>query len=256
MTPAGSAPSSSCIFSLTPSITASGFSPKRITTQPVTTSPCPFRSEMPRRISGPSWTVATSPTVIGVPPGPVPSDTARMSSRLSNRPRPRTTYSVPPISSTRPPTSWFDACTALTTRDIGMSYARSLAGSTAIWYCFSKPPNEAISATPGTAVSAGRTVQSWRLRSSARLSCPDVSARMYCMTQPTPVASGPSIGMAPSGSLSRTPFRYSSTRERAQYRSTSSSNTTYTADRPNWLMPRTNFVFGTLSSSVDSGYVT
>jgi hypothetical protein len=73
------------------------------------------------------------------------------------------------------------------------------------------------------------------------------------MTQPTPVASGPSIGCAPSGSLLRTPLRYSSTRLRAQYRSVLSSKTTYTADNPNWLIPRTNLIFGTLSSSVDSG---
>ena len=171
---------------------------------------------MPRRISGPICTFATSPTVIGAPPAPLPTETFRMSSRLSKRPRPRITYSEPPISRTRPPTSSFDARTASLTLASGTLYASSFAGSTSIWYCFSKPPNEAISATPGTAVSAGRTVQSWRPRSCARLSDPVVSARMYCITQPTPVASGPSIGIAPCGSLATTPFRYSSTRLLAQ----------------------------------------
>ncbi len=61
------------------------------------------------------------------------------------------------------------------------------------------------------------------------------------------------MGMAPSGSRSRTPFRYSSTRVRAQYSSTSSSKTTKTAERPNWLIPRTNFVPGTFSISVERG---
>ncbi len=75
---------------------------------------------MPRRISGPRCTRATSPTVMGTPPAPTPSDTARMSSSDSKRPRPRTTYSVPPISSTRPPTSALDSRTARITRAMGI----------------------------------------------------------------------------------------------------------------------------------------
>ena len=42
------------------SMTLSAFSPWRITTMPPTTSPSPSRSATPRRISGPSATVATS----------------------------------------------------------------------------------------------------------------------------------------------------------------------------------------------------
>ena len=56
------------IRAFTRSITASGFSPKRMITHPVTTSPLPLRSEMPRLSSGPACTLATSPTVTGVPP--------------------------------------------------------------------------------------------------------------------------------------------------------------------------------------------
>ena len=41
--------------------------PNRITTMPATTSPRPFRSAAPRRGAGPTETVATSATRIGVP---------------------------------------------------------------------------------------------------------------------------------------------------------------------------------------------
>ena len=54
-------------FSLTRSITASAFSPYRMTTMPPTTSPLPSSSATPRRMSGPIVTCATSCTVIGVP---------------------------------------------------------------------------------------------------------------------------------------------------------------------------------------------
>ena len=48
------------IFSLTRSITLSTFSPKRTMTMPPATSPLPSSSATPLRISGPSWTFATS----------------------------------------------------------------------------------------------------------------------------------------------------------------------------------------------------
>ncbi len=67
-TPFGSEGFSSSSFALTRSMTLSAFSPGRITTMPPTTSPSPSRSAMPRRISGPSATVATSFTSTGVPP--------------------------------------------------------------------------------------------------------------------------------------------------------------------------------------------
>ena len=56
LTPGGSDGSISFSFSLTRSITASAFSPLRITTMPPTTSPFPSRSVTPRRISGPRET--------------------------------------------------------------------------------------------------------------------------------------------------------------------------------------------------------
>ena len=63
-------------------------------------------------------------------------------------------YSRSDNSITIAPTSLFASAIALITRVIGMPYAWSRAGSTSTWYCFSKPPTVATSATPGTAVSA------------------------------------------------------------------------------------------------------
>ena len=56
---------------------------------------------------------------------------------------------------------------------------RAGSGSRTIWYCRSKPPSDATSATPATACSAGRTVKSCSARSSARSSLPDVSSSTY-----------------------------------------------------------------------------
>jgi hypothetical protein len=79
-TPAGSPDWIDASRSRTASITCSAFSPWRITTIPVTTSPRPSRSATPRRMSGPSCTRATSITRTGVPPIPVVSTTFSMSS--------------------------------------------------------------------------------------------------------------------------------------------------------------------------------
>ena len=58
------------------------------------------------------------------------------------------------------------------------------------------------------------------------------STSAYSYTQPTPVASGPSAGFACAGSRACTWFRYSSTRERAQYGSVPSSKRMYTNESP------------------------
>ena len=63
---------------------------------------------------------------------------------------------------------------------------------------------------------------------------PVVSARMYCITQPTPVASGPSIGWAPSRQLVAHAVQVLEDAATVPSRDPSpSSKTTYTADRPN-----------------------
>ena len=66
-TPFGMDGSISLSLALTRSMTVSAFSPNRMTTMPPTTSPWPLSSPNPRRMSGPSRTVATSRNKIGVP---------------------------------------------------------------------------------------------------------------------------------------------------------------------------------------------
>jgi len=59
-------------------------------------------------------------------------------------------YSRPVNSTSRPPTSLFPPRTAATTFEIGTPYAASRLGSTFTWYCRTKPPSGATSATPAT----------------------------------------------------------------------------------------------------------
>ena len=73
---------------------------------------------------------------------------------LREYPRPRTMYSLPANSISRPPTSLLLWRMAATTWSSGRLYAASRLGSTVIWYCFTNPPMDATSATPGTACSA------------------------------------------------------------------------------------------------------
>ncbi len=67
LTPAGRDGSSSFMRDLTRAMTSRAFSAWRMTTMPPTASPAPSRSAMPRRISGPSATDATSRSRTGVP---------------------------------------------------------------------------------------------------------------------------------------------------------------------------------------------
>src|SRR6266404_4710474 len=71
---------------------SSAFLPARMTMTPPTASPLPSSSEMPRRISGPIWMRATSPSRIGVPRAPRPTGTVRKSSKVFKYPVARTAY--------------------------------------------------------------------------------------------------------------------------------------------------------------------
>src|SRR6516162_2638006 len=124
----------------------------------------------------------------------------------------------------RPPTSPLLLLTAMLTSAIERLYARSFVGSTVIWYCFTKPPMDATSDTPSTAVSWYLRYQSCMERSSARLRCLELIA--YINAQPTPVASGPRLGATPGGSRDESELKYSSTRLRAQYGSVPSAKIT------------------------------
>jgi len=85
------------------------------------------------------------------------------------------------------------------------------------------PPTVATSATPGRPFSSYFRNQSCSARSCDRSLRPVRSTSAYWKIQPTPVASGPSDDFAAAGSRPCTWLRYSSTRERAQYRSVPSS---------------------------------
>ena len=113
-----------------------------------------------------------------------------------------------------PPTSLLLSWMAERMAEMDRSYARSRFGSTVIWYWRTNPPTLATSETPGTAVSSYLRNQSWIERSSPRSWRSDRSA--YTKAQPTPVASGPSLGVIPGGSCSEREFRYSRTRLLAQ----------------------------------------
>ena len=79
---------------------------------------------------------------------------------------------------------------------------------------------------------------------------PERSTSAYWNTQPTPVASGPSSVRTPSGSVAWIFDRYSSTRDRAQYRSVPSSKMTYTYEKPKSENPRTALTCGAPSWSL------
>ena len=75
----------------------------------------------------------------------------------------------------------------------------------------------------------------------------------YSKTQPTPVASGPRIGVTPCGSLFEMVDSFSSTRLRAQYMSVPSSKITFTNDIPNMDCPRTAVTRGDPSIELTTG---
>jgi hypothetical protein len=67
-------------FSFTAAMVSSAFFPERITMMPPATSPSPSSSEMPRRISGPTWMRATSCRCTTTPASVVASGMRRKSS--------------------------------------------------------------------------------------------------------------------------------------------------------------------------------
>ncbi len=117
---------------------------------PPTVSPFPSSSARPRRRSGPRATLPTSLIVTGVPRSSVFTTTFSMSAVPLRYPRPRTMYSRPEISMSRPPTSSLLLRSASDTASREMPYAARRFGSTVTWYCRAIPPTVATSATPAT----------------------------------------------------------------------------------------------------------
>jgi hypothetical protein len=81
-TPGGRLPCSSASLALTAAIVSCAFLPERRITTPPATSPSPSSSAMPRRISGPIWMVATSPSRTGTPPRAVQRNHPEVVERL------------------------------------------------------------------------------------------------------------------------------------------------------------------------------
>jgi hypothetical protein len=154
------------------------FLPERITTTPPVTSPSPSSSAMPRRISGPICSVATSRNSTGVAP-----DTAngivRKSSSDFRKPRERTMYSASASSITDPPEAWLAFCKACTTMAWVTASARMRSGSSTTWNCLTMPPMLATSATSGTVFSSNFRNQSLSARSWPRSLWPLRSTSAY-----------------------------------------------------------------------------
>src|SRR5262245_19676924 len=90
-------------FDLLDHLTA--LAPEPTITSPPPVSPSPVHSALPRRISGPGCTFATSRSRIGTPFAPVPTATFFKSSTELTYPRTRKMNSFSAISMDRPPTS-------------------------------------------------------------------------------------------------------------------------------------------------------
>ena len=96
-------------------------------------------------------------------------------------------------------------------------------GSTSTWYWRTNPPTDATSATPSADSSQDRTYQSWTVRSSSRSQPPagrpwgSRPSSVYQKICPSAVASGPSVGCTPAGSVpAGRLLSFSSTRVRDQ----------------------------------------
>ena len=93
-------------------ITSSAFSRWRMITMPAAVSPSPSSSATPRRISGPSWMLATSRSSTGVPRSSLLTTICSRSADVLDVAASRTMYSAPLHSTSRAPTSLFDERTA------------------------------------------------------------------------------------------------------------------------------------------------
>jgi hypothetical protein len=126
----------------------------------------------------------------------------------------RIIHSVSAVSIASPPASALAERIAASTSARRSPSPERRTGSTVTWNWRTWPPTEATSETPGTVCNAGFTTQSCARRSSLLSTESDTSP--YWKIHPTPEASGPIFGDAPSGSTSPSEASISCTRERAQ----------------------------------------
>ena len=90
-------------------------------------------------------------------------------------------------------------------------------GEKAISYCFTLPPKELTSTTPGIMLSCRFTVQSSMVRSSCGVYCEVSAWSVYCNISPSPVLMGPISGVPkPSGMSPLTWLSFSCTSSRGR----------------------------------------
>ena len=179
--------------------------------------------------AGPTRTSATCRSSTGMPPFTA-TTVAPMSSALCTRPSPRMTYSCPLSMYTPPDAFSFEPLAACSTCSSVTPVASMRAGSASTWYCFTSPPIGITCATPGTASSRRRIVQSAAVRSS----CGDwVPVSPIMRISPITLDTGASSGAAtPAGSELATLCSFSATICRARKMSVPHSNSTQTTEMP------------------------
>ena len=186
---------------------------------PRTTS-LPSRVTAPNRTPPPWRTSATSRRNTALP-SLERSTMLPMSFSFATRPSPRTRYCSGPTLMNWPPTCRLFPSMAPRTSLKPRPYLMSLLGSITTWYCFSWPPHESTSSTPGAVRRMRRTLQSWRVRSSMSLSVPasfsSARSSVYQYTCPRPEELGPSSGSPyPCGMRDFTSSSRSATNRRAK----------------------------------------
>ena len=184
-------------------MTSRAFSAWRMTTMPPTASPLPSRSAMPRRISGPSATDATSRSRTGVPRSSVLSTTCS-EVRLRLHVAAPADHVLPAGQLEQPAAHLAVAASARrsSTSMMARSYAARRVRIDRHLVLLdearrSRPPRRRPA--PTAARSAGSSPGS--VRRSASDCVPESSTSAYWNTQPTPVASGPSSVFTPVGQL-------------------------------------------------------
>ena len=132
-----------------------------------------------------------------------------------------------------------------------MPYPDSLLGSARTWNCWTCPPHEFTSATPGIVRSSGLIVYSCSVFRS--MSDSESDCTRYWKTSPIGVAGGPSVGCMPDGNAPAASCMRCVTCARAKYRSTSSSYEMVTTEMPALEIDRTPCVRGNPIIAVSIG---
>jgi hypothetical protein len=186
-------------------MTSSAFSPNRMTTMPPTTSPRPSSSAIPRRMSGPSRTDATSATRIGVPRAlDADGDLLDVAERGEIAAAAHHVLAAGELE--QPP---LDLVVARGSPDHVLPTGRRRragSGSSVTWYCLTKPPMLGDLGHPRDAREPVAQVPVLEAAQLGEVVLAGLVHQRVLNTQPTPVASGPSDGLTLSGSCAADPL--------------------------------------------------